>query len=240
MSKVGGPSLNNFEGDDLQNAAESVLMEEGFSADEIDEIKQLPARNSRKNYGPQAIQKRRLMVNKLAAASFSNSDIAEVLKISKETVNKDREAARAIYTQRILETHDLHRARLLKESMELKELALLSFAESRTKTTVTESANGPVETTVNSAGDPGFLNVAKNCLVEQFKIVGLDKAVPVTKDEKTYNEFLKDLSETLAKASGESKELNEKEKAIEATWIESESIGPDNTLLPPSSIEEQL
>lgn len=222
-------------------AALEVLREK-FTEEEIEEIRSLPNRQSRKNYGKENIFKRRLMVNQLAAASFSNQQIAETLVISKETVNSDREYARALYQQRILQNVDLHRARLLQEAIGLKEDAIAAFQASKTKKKTTYDHEGNVVNTIveHSAGDVGFLNVAKNLIAEQAKIVGLDKVVPGGKEEKTYHDFLKDLSETIAKAELEADEAKAKELAVEVQFIEAENIGPEGTQLMPSTIDSRL
>jgi len=232
-------------GEPVLEQAVEVLKRNGFTEQEIQEIRDLPHRNSRLNYGPLNIHKRRLMVNQLVAASFSNEQISQILIMSKETVNKDREYARNLYTQNILQTADLHRARLLQESIDLKNQALAAFHESKKKTKTTRLGNGEgseeVTVTVEeSAGDVGFLNVAKNLIAEQAKIVGLNNLPTAAKEEKSYHDFLKDLSATLAKADAEAEEQKAKELAIEIQFAEAENIGPEGTQLLPSTIDEKL
>lgn len=234
-------------GEPVLEQAVEVLKRNGFTEQEIQEIRDLPHRNSRLNYGPLNIHKRRLMVNQLVAASFSNEQISQILIMSKETVNKDREYARNLYTQNILQTADLHRARLLQESIDLKNQALAAFHESKKKTKTTTkrlgNGEGSEEVTVTveeSAGDVGFLNVAKNLIAEQAKIVGLNNLPTAAKEEKSYHDFLKDLSATLAKADAEAEEQKAKELAIEIQFAEAENIGPEGTQLLPSTIDEKL
>jgi len=50
-----------------------------------------------------------------------------------------------------------------------------------------------------SAGDASFLNVAKNSLVEQAKLLGLNEIKPVENQDTSYRTFLKDLSSTIEK-----------------------------------------
>lgn len=233
------------EGDERYEEAVATLRRNGFSQNEIDEIRKLPTRESRRNYGPLSIHKRRLMVNQLVAASFSNEEVANTLRCSKETVNRDREYARNLYTQNIVQTVDLQRARLLQESIDLKNQALAAFQESKVKrkTTTKSMANGDVEESVTieeSAGDVGFLNVAKNLIAEQAKIVGIHNMPAGGEKEKTYHDFLKDLSETLAKADAEADAQKAKELAIEVAFVEAENVGPGNTQLLPSTIDERL
>lgn len=235
-------------GDPTLEEAVDVLKKNGFTEKEIQEIRDLPHRNSRLNYGPLNIHKRRLMVNQLVAASFSNEQISKILVMSKETVNGDREYARKLYTQNILQTADLHRARLLQESIDLKNQALAAFHESKKKIKTTTKRSGAeggedeevVVTVEESAGDVGFLNVAKNLIAEQAKIVGLNNLPTAAKEEKTYQDFLKDLSATLAKADADADEQKAKELAIEIQFAEAENIGPEGTQLLPSAIDEKL
>ncbi len=235
-------------GDPTLEEAVDVLKQNGFTDNEIQEIRDLPHRSSRLNYGPLNIHKRRLMVNQLVAASFSNEQISKILVMSKETVNSDREYARKLYTQNILQTADLHRARLLQESIDLKNQALAAFHESKKKIKTTTKRSGAeggedeevIVTVEESAGDVGFLNVAKNLIAEQAKIVGLNNLPAAAKEEKTYQDFLKDLSATLAKADADADEQKAKELAIEIQFAEAENIGPEGTQLLPSAIDEKL
>jgi len=50
-----------------------------------------------------------------------------------------------------------------------------------------------------SAGDAAFLTVAKNSLVEQAKLLGLNEIKPVENQDNSYKKFLKDLSSTIEK-----------------------------------------
>jgi len=135
---------------------------------------------------------------------MSNRQIANVLKLSKETVNADRHFNRDLYTQEILKNQDTHRARLLKEQMDLKELALDSFEKSKKKRVVTimegdDDGGKQMIKVEESAGDASFLNVAKNSLVEQAKLLGLNEIKPVENQDTSYRKFLKDLSSTIEK-----------------------------------------
>ena len=189
--------LNEYTSENVREEAAKVLMANGFSEDEIQEIHDLPSRQNRKNYGPLNIHKRRLMVNQLVAANFSNEQISEVLQMSKETVNKDRQYARDLYTRNILQTADMHRARLLEEAIDLKNQALEAFQQSKRKVTRTVKEGGDgkgnggeqIVTIQESAGDVGFLNVAKNLIAEQAKIVGLNNLPAAAKEEKSYHDF---------------------------------------------------
>lgn len=240
--------LNEYTSENVHKEAAKVLMANGFSEEEIQEIHDLPSRQNRRNYGPLNIHKRRLMVNQLVAASFSNEQISQVLQMSKETVNSDREYARNLYTRNILQTADMHRARLLEEAIDLKNQALEAFQQSKRKVTRTVKEGGDGEgnggeqivTIQESAGDVGFLNVAKNLIAEQAKIVGLNNLPAAAKEEKSYHDFLRDLSATLAKADADADEQRAKELAIEIEFAEAENVGPEGTQLLPSTIDDKL
>jgi len=144
------------------------------------------------------------MVQELLAAKMSNRQIANVLKLSKETVNGDRHFNRQLYTEEILKNQDVHRARLLKEQMDLKDLALDSFEKSKRKRVITMMEGGDdggkeMIKIEECAGDASFLNVAKNSLVEQAKLLGLNEIKQESQQDNSYRKFLKDLSTTIAK-----------------------------------------
>ena len=183
--------------------ARKALIKAGVPESQYDAI-----RNTRptggNNYAKEMLGVRRWMVQELLAASMSNRQIANVLKMSKETVNGDRHFNRALYTQEILKNQDTHRARLLKEQMDLKDLALDSFEKSKRKKVVTIMDGGDdggkeMVKIEESAGDASFLNVAKNSLVEQAKLLGLNEIKQVESQDTSYRKFLKDLSSTIEK-----------------------------------------
>ena len=185
--------------------ARKALTKAGISEAQYDAIRELRVdRKAGKVYTKEMLGMRRWMVQELLAAKMSNRQIANVLKLSKETVNGDRHFNRDLYTQEILKNQDTHRARLLKEQMDLKELALASFETSKRKKTVTIMEGGDdggkeMVKIEESAGDASFLNVAKNSLVEQAKLLGLNEIKPVENQDTSYRTFLKDLSSTIEK-----------------------------------------
>lgn len=202
----------NTDQDEL-NYGVRVLLEAGFTAKQIDRIRNETGVGPGKiPYDKETLGQRRFMVSELCAAQLSNRQIANVLKLSKDTVNADRNYNRQLYTEEILKSADVHRARLLKEQMELKEIALKSFEASkrRKSTTVSdkERDNGAIVRIDESAGDSGFLNVAKNCLVEQARLLGLHELKRDENQDKSYRQFLTDLTSTIAKE----KELEKEEK----------------------------
>lgn len=188
---------------------------------------------------------RRWMVQELLAAKMSNRQIANVLQLSKETVNADRHFNREIYTQEILKNQDVHRARLLKEQMELKDQAMKSFEESKKKrvTTIMDGDDGGKQMVKveESAGDAAFLTVAKNSLVEQAKLLGLNEIKPVENQDNSYKKFLKDLSSTIEKEK-EAKATEERRSnslPAAATTISFEpDPGDENETVPLETINE--
>ena len=179
-----------------------VLLEAGLSPEDIAKIreKQKPGMMLSKDM----VGMRRYMVQELLAAKLSNRQIANILQLSKETVNADRSHNRALYTEKLLASADVHRARLLKEQMELKDQALQGFDESKRRktTTILDGDEGKSSTSIRieeSAGDHGFLNVAKNALVEQAKLLGLHELKREENQDKSYRQFLQDLSKTIDK-----------------------------------------
>jgi hypothetical protein len=110
--------------------------------------------------------------------------------------------------------------------MELKNLAMESFQSSKTRRVVTTSegasdGDGAGESSIvrveTIAGDPSFLNVAKNCLVEQAKLLGLNALQPKQEDKKDYKSFLDDLAKTV----GDIKDREANAGAIEASSMPS-------------------
>lgn len=179
-----------------------VLLDAGLTPEDIEKIR-------KKNKPGVVLAKdligmRRYMVQELLAAKLSNRQIANVLQLSKETVHADRNHNRNLYTEKLLASADVHRARLLKEQMDLKEQALESFEQSKRKkvTTIQDGDDGKGGTIIRveeSAGDHGFLNVAKNSLVEQAKLLGLHELKREENQDKSYRQFLQDLSTTIDK-----------------------------------------
>lgn len=197
-----------------------VLLEAGFTAKQIDRIRNEIGNGSAKiPYDKETLGQRRFMVSELCAAQLSNRQIANVLKLSKDTVNSDRNYNRQLYTEEILKSADVHRARLLKEQMELKELAMKSFEDSKKRKTTTvsdkEGDSSAIVRIDESAGDASFLTVARNCLVEQAKLLGLHELKRDENQDKSYRQFLTDLSSTIAKEKELEKEEKQKQGAIQ-------------------------
>jgi hypothetical protein len=119
-----------------------------------------------------------------------------------------------LWTESILKSQDVHRARILNEAMELKEQALMNFETSKKRTVTTVSDRGETVTVTESAGESSFLTVARNCLEQQAKVLGLYEIKPQQEEKKSYKGFLDDLAKTI----GDVKEREENAKAIDATF----------------------
>jgi hypothetical protein len=221
------PSIEFQTDQDELNFGVRVLLEAGFTPKQIDRIRNETGVGPGKiAYDKETLGQRRYMVSELCAAQLSNRQIANVLKLSKETVSADRQYNRQLYTEEILKSADIHRARLLKEQMELKEIALQSFERSKTKKTTTISDQGGDEGAIvkvdETAGDASFLNVAKNCLVEQAKLLGLHELKREENQDKSYRQFLTDLTSTIAKEKEVEKNMIDRGEAIPVDFFEEE------------------
>jgi Trp operon repressor len=228
------PEIEFSSSDEELEYAVKALVKAGFSPHQIETIrnkKSTGGNNQVNSYDKETLGLRRWMVQELLAASLSNRQIANVLKLSKETVGSDRKHNRLLYTEEILKNQDTHRARLLKEQMDLKELALRSFEMSKRKKTVVfgENDRGENSTTKieESAGDASFLNVAKNSLVEQAKLLGLSEARPVEQQDNSYRKFLQDLSQTIEKEK-EAKSTEERRDNSLPASAETVSFEPED------------
>ena len=182
-----------------------VLLEAGMTPQQIEHIRDRVGTGPGKiPYTKELTGLRRYMVQELLAASLSNRQIADILKLSKETVNADRHHNRNLWTAEILKSQDTWRARLIKEQGELKDKALESFEHSKRKkvTTYKEGPDGPGETIVRmeeSAGESGFLGIARSCLEQQAKLIGLFDVKPQTEEKSGYKAFLDNLSKEVKK-----------------------------------------
>ena len=98
-----------------------VLVDSGLTLEQVEKIREKIGNGPGKiPYTKETTGLRRYMVQELLSANLSNSQISRVLKLSKETVNADRQQNRSLWTESILKSQDCHRARLLNEAMELK------------------------------------------------------------------------------------------------------------------------
>ena len=214
--------------------AVKVLTDAGLTPEEIERIR---AKNKPGvNMAKELVGLRRHMVQELLAANMSNRQIADALQIGKDTVNADRHYARQLYTEKLLASADVHRARLLKEQMDLKEKAMEAFETSKKKktTTIQDGDDGRGGTQIKmeeSAGDASFLNVAKNALVEQARLLGLHELKREEQQDKTYQQFLKDLTVTIDKE----KQLKQADELrANALPVQAGDVADTTTVLPSS------
>lgn len=198
-----------------------VLLEAGMTPQQIENIRdRIGAGPGKIPYTKESVGLRRYMVQELLAASLSNKQIAEVLKLSKETVNADRHHNRNLWTAEILKSQDTWRARLIKEQGELKDKAIESFENSKRKkvTTYKEGPDGPGETIVRmeeSAGESGFLGIARSCLEQQAKLIGLFDVKPQVEEKSGYKAFLDNLSSEVKKIREAEKNASDRQGAID-------------------------
>jgi hypothetical protein len=182
--------------------ATNVLVEAGFTPEQIDRIRHKVGIGPGKiPYDKELTGQRRFMVQELLAARMSNKQIAETLLLSKETVSSDRIHNRQLWTNEILKSQDTWRARLVQEQDELKKKALESFELSKKKRVVTIN-EGREETIVRieeSAGESSFLSVARSCLEQQAKLIGLFDIKPQATEKSGYKNFLDTLTKEVKK-----------------------------------------
>lgn len=188
----------------------------------VEQVEQLRLKSSDPGYifSKEIVGQRRFATAELLAANLSNAQIAKFFRSSKETVSSDREHIRQVYTNNILQTADHWRARLLEEQDSLKSKALEAFETSKRKTIRrVQERHGEEVVTIEEqqmAGDAAFLNVAKGCLQEQAKLLGLmDKRIERTDEEKGYKAFLSSLSKEVKKINEAEKNAKERAGAID-------------------------
>ena len=203
-----------------------VLVEAGLTPEQVDKIREKVGNGPGKiPYNKETTGLRRFMVQELLAANLSNSQIARVMQLSKETVNADRQQNRSLWTESILKSQDVHRARILNEAMELKEQALMNFEASKKRKMTTMSDRGESITITESAGESSFLTVARNCLEQQAKVLGLYEIKAEVEEKKSYKGFLDDLAKTI----GDVNEKTANAKAIDASFKVADDDNPPET-----------
>ena len=203
-----------------------VLVEAGLTPEQVDKIREKVGNGPGKiPYNKETTGLRRFMVQELLAANLSNSQISRVMQLSKETVNADRQQNRSLWTESILKSQDVHRARILNEAMELKEQALMNFEASKKRKMTTMSDRGESITITESAGESSFLTVARNCLEQQAKVLGLYEIKVEVEEKKSYKGFLDDLAKTI----GDVNEKAANSKAIDASFKVADDDNPPET-----------
>lgn len=234
------PLMTFREEKDLLQYTFKTLIDAGMTAEQVE---QLRLKNSDPGYifSKEAIGQRRFATSELLAAGLSNKQIADALRLSKETVNSDRHYIRQVYTESILQNADNWRAKLLQEQGEIKAKAMEGFEQSKRKTiTRVQERHGETITTTEeqeSAGDSAFLTVAKGCLAEQAKLIGLYDKKQDTGGEKGYKAFLESLGKEVKKISDAEKNATDRASSIETTATvefddDGEPIGNSRPMLP--------
>lgn len=215
-----------------------VLTQAGFTPLQIERIRNEVGLGKNKiPYDKESTGWRRFMVQELLAARMSNRQISEVLNLSKETVNADRKHNRDIWTQEILKSQDTWRAQLLREQAELKEMAVQGFhASKKRRTIITKDGSGDTTIKVEeTAGESSFLTVAKGCLEQQAKILGLFDIKPQQEEKSGYKNFLDSLSSQIAKIKEAEQSATDRAVAIEAKAEfdeDGEPVGQSRPMLP--------
>lgn len=216
-----------------------TLADGGVSPSFIEEMR---SRTDKNIFTKEFIGQRRYATSMLLAAGLSNDQIAKVFQQSKETVASDREHIRRVYTDNILQNADHWRAKLLKEQDDIKKKALESFEASKKKVVrKVQDRQGQeiISTEVHeSAGESSFLTVAKGCLEQQARLLGLFDSKPqVEDDEKSYKKFLSNLSDQVKKIKDAERNATDRASAID-TEAEAEfdsegmPIGNSRPMLP--------
>jgi len=239
------PNIEFKDENDLVQFTFKALVNAGMTPEQIERLRM---RSSDPGYmfSKEVLGQRRFATSELLAAGLSNSQIAKVFRCSKETVSSDREHIRKLYTDSILQNADNWRAKLLKEQDDIKAKALASFEQSKVRQVRrVQERNGDEITTTEehlSAGDPSFLNVAKGCLEQQAKLLGLFEARRTeASEEKSYKQFLNNLSKEVKKIRQAEKNVDDRASAIDADFDEDgEPIGNARPMLPADDSEDSL
>lgn len=226
--------------EDLLDFSCKTLVNAGMSLQQIERLRQRGGETGRAFFDKETVGARRFATSELLAAGLSNEQIAKVFRSSKQTVSADRHHIRAVYTESILQNADNWRAKLIEEQDEIKKKAMESFEESKVKRIKrVQTRHGEdiiTEEEARTAGDPSFLNVAKGCLEQQARLLGLfDKQTRENDEEKGYKQFLNNLSKEVQKIRAAEQNADDREKAIDAK-VEfddnGEPIGNSRPMLP--------
>lgn len=244
---AGKPYRKPFESEEaLLQYSLKVLAEAGMTPKEVENLR---TKKSRDQFTKEVIGQRRFATSILLAEGLSNQQIAEVFKQSKQTVTADREYIRQVYSDSILQNADHWRAKLIKEQDELKQKALEGFEASKRKVVrkVQERNGDEIVTTEEhcSAGESSFLTVAKGCLEQQARLLGLyDKKPEQETNDKSYKKFLQNLSGEVKKIREAEKNASDRVGAVDvkAEFDENgEPEGASKPMLPadPEDIQEE-
>lgn len=198
------------------------LAQHGISPAMVEKLRER-ASDSSFSFTKEIVGQRRMATSVLLAEGLSNEQIATVLKSSKQTVAADREHCRTLWRDSVLQTADTWRAKLLEEQEAIKKKALNAFDKSRTKkiTRIGGKAGEDFSSVQEeeTAGDAAFLNVAKGCIVEQAKMLGLYDTKVATAEETGYKKFLKDMASEVQKLKHAEQSAEDRAKAVATTAL---------------------
>ncbi len=231
----------------LLKKAYKTLIDAGMTMEQVQNLRER-ANDPGFVFNKEVVGQRRFATSELLAAGLSNAQIAKVFKASKQTVAADREHIRRVYTESILQNADNWRAKLLDEQAEIKHKAMESFEASKQRVvrrTQLRNNGDEIITTeeMAMAGDPSFLNVAKGCLEQQAKLLGLFDKRPEQSADQGYKNFLQNLSKEVKKINEAERNIEARQGAVdaeaEAEFDETgEPIGDSRPLLP--AVDEEL
>lgn len=231
----------------LLKKAYKTLIDAGMTMEQVQNLRER-ANDPGFVFNKEVVGLRRFATSELLAAGLSNAQIAKVFKASKQTVAADREHIRRVYTESILQNADNWRAKLLDEQAEIKHKAMESFEASKQRVvrrTQLRNNGDEIITTeeMAMAGDPSFLNVAKGCLEQQAKLLGLFDKRPEQSADQGYKNFLQNLSKEVKKINEAERNIEARQGAVdaeaEAEFDETgEPIGDSRPLLP--AVDEEL
>jgi hypothetical protein len=234
------PQISFSTEDDLVKYTFKTLVNAGMTPEQVEALR-LKSSDPGYLFSKEVVGQRRFATSELLAAGLSNAQIAKVFKSSKQTVAADREHIRQVYTESILQNADNWRAKLIDEQSEIKAKAMQSFEASKQKvvrrTQVRNNGDEIITTEEQAmAGDPSFLNVAKSCLEQQAKLLGLfEKRSNGSSEEKGYKDFLSSISKEVKKLNEAEKNASDRAQAVivEAQFDEDGApIGNSRPMLP--------
>lgn len=203
----------------LLKKAYKTLIDAGMTMEQVQNLRER-ANDPGFVFNKEVVGQRRFATSELLAAGLSNAQIAKVFKASKQTVAADREHIRRVYTESILQNADNWRAKLLDEQAEIKHKAMESFEASKRRVvrrTQLRNNGDEIITTeeMAMAGDSSFLNVAKGCLEQQAKLLGLFDKRPEETAEKGYKTFLQKLGQEVKRINQAEKNIAAREGAVD-------------------------
>jgi hypothetical protein len=118
-------------------------------------------------------------INALMMQGLTPDEVAVQLNMDRALVGRELAKLNKLWLRQIEEDASSFRAILLHRAMELEAISMESFQDSKEKVVTdhtTGGKNGDSSSVkrYESAGDPAFLNSARECLKLQIQILGLD------------------------------------------------------------------